>query len=82
MRILSNGYGIKLNPKDTCPKNYKQDPSDPMICIPVFICDHRSQRTVSENCCIPYEQLECNHFNKDIKIVDCTTCEVRSYSDD
>jgi len=80
MPTLSNGYYVKNKPNESVPENYKQDPADPMICIPVFDCISRTSREVTEDCCQPYTQLECQFFNKDIKIVDCVNCESRNSS--
>ena len=80
MTTLSNGYYVKNKPSDPVPENYKQDPSDPMMCIPVFECIHRTSRHITENCCEPYDQLECQYFNEEIKIAKCVNCESRNSS--
>lgn len=81
MHQLSNGQLVKRKASEECPANYVECDCNPMICKPVFECTHRTTRRVTEACCVPYNQLECNNDDveeTDISIKACIKCEYRS----
>jgi hypothetical protein len=69
-------YPIKGNPPP-CPEGYVRDPGNLWQFIPDVPCKHREERTISEDCCVPYIQLYCLHFDKPIVLKDCKYCDAR-----